>query len=86
MNISGGSCNTFDREIPAYTPQILEPLSAPIGMPMVISGRGMPGPTTMIIVGMVLALLVFAGHKLLDRLDRHLAILARLVDPPPPPE
>jgi hypothetical protein len=53
---------------------------------MVISGRGMPGPTTMIIVGMVLALLVFAGHKLLDRLDRHLAILARLVDPPPPPE
>jgi hypothetical protein len=32
----------------------------------------------MIIVGIVLALLVFVGHKLLDRVGRHLAVVARL--------
>jgi len=86
MNVSGGSCNEFDREILAYTPRILEPLSAPIGMPMALSGRGMPGPTTTIIVGLLIALLVFVGHILLDRVDRHLVVVARLVDPQLPPE
>ncbi len=82
----GGSCNDFDREILAFTPRILEPLSAPIGSPLSLSGRGMPGPTTMVIAGLIIALLVFACHKLLDRVDRHLAVVARLVDPVLPPE
>jgi hypothetical protein len=82
----GGSCNDLDGQILAYTPQVLAPLSAPIGSALSLSGRGMPGPTTMVIAGLVIASLVFVGHKLLDRLDRHVAVVARLVDPPPTPE
>lgn len=74
----GGKCNELDREILSYTPKLLEPLSAPIGMPMVISGMGMPGPTTVVIMGLVIAVLVFAIHKLLDRFDRHILIVGRL--------
>jgi hypothetical protein len=40
----------------------------------------------MAIAGLVIALLVLACHKLLDRMDRHLALVARLVDPALPPE
>jgi hypothetical protein len=70
MNISGGSCNSFDRQILAYTPKILEPLSAPIGSPLVLSGRGMPGPTTMAIAGLIIVAVIFAGHKPLHRLQQ----------------
>jgi len=66
MNSAGGSCNDFDRWMLTHIPQILEPMSAPIGMPMALSWRGMPGPTTMAIAGLVIAVIVFSGHKLVS--------------------
>jgi cytochrome c biogenesis factor len=66
---SGGSCNDSDRWILTHTPQVLEPLSSPIGMPLALSWRGMPGPTIMAIVGLIIAMLVFLAHKLSDRLQ-----------------
>jgi hypothetical protein len=55
----GGSCNRFDRWLLAHLPQILEPLSGPIGTWMSLSGRGMPGPTSALLWG-----LLFAGSVL----------------------
>jgi hypothetical protein len=80
-----GSCNELDRHILAHVPQLLEPLSAEI--PILLMGRmrdiiwsGMPGPTTMAIAGLVIALLVFCVHKLSNRINRSAA-----VEPPPLP-
>jgi hypothetical protein len=86
-----GSCNDLDRHILDHVPQLLEPLSSEIPIPLMgrmrdIIWSGMPGPTTLAIVGLVIASLVFACHKLLDRVDRHLVVVARLVDPQLPPE
>lgn len=50
----GGSCNRLDRWLLAHIPQILEPLSAPIGTWISLSGRGMPGPTSRCILGLLL--------------------------------
>jgi len=78
---SGGNCNDLDRWILTYTPLILEPLSSPIGMPMALSWRGMPGPTTMVIAGVGIVCVVFTCHQVLVRLNRHVAVVARFVDP-----
>jgi len=52
---SGGRCNSWDRWLLEHCPQILEPLSAPIGEAMSISGGGMPGPTSVLKLGMSIA-------------------------------
>jgi hypothetical protein len=59
-----GECNQFDRLILEHTPQILEPLAAPVGTRNAITWKPFPGPTTMAIAGLVIALLVFCAHKL----------------------
>ncbi len=82
----GGRCNELDRQILAHLPRILEPLSAPIGMPLSLSGMGMPGPTTMVIAGLVIALLVFSVHKLRDRLQQNAAIARKRIGASPLPE
>jgi hypothetical protein len=80
MNFGGGQCAEWDRQILRYTSRTLELLSIPIGSPLVLSGRGMPGPTTMVIAGLVIALLVFCVHKLSNRINQSAA-----VEPPPLP-
>ena len=82
----GGRCNELDRQILAHLPRILEPLSAPIGMPLSLSGMGMPGPTTMVIAGLLIALLVFSVHKLRDRLQQTAATARKRIGPSPLPE
>jgi len=82
----GGRCNEWDRQILSHLPKILEPLSAPIGMPLSLSGMGMPGPTTMVIAGLVIALLVFSVHKLRDRLQQTAATARKRIGPSPLPE
>jgi hypothetical protein len=52
----GGRSNSVDRSILEYLPRILEPLSTPIGSPMALSGRGFPGPTYALTVGICIAL------------------------------
>src|SRR5439155_6303289 len=82
----GGRCNELDRQILAHLPRILEPLSAPIGMALSLSGMGMPGPTTMVIACLLIALLVFSVHKLRDRLQQNAAIARKRIGPSPLPE
>lgn len=48
----GGSCNGMDEFLLRYTPPILEPLTAPIGSPMALTGFGLMGPTTAIVRGL----------------------------------
>jgi hypothetical protein len=69
-----GSCNGLDREILSHVPQLLEPLSSEIPIPLMgnmsdIIWSAMPGPTIMAIAGLIIALLVFLAHKLSDRLQ-----------------
>jgi hypothetical protein len=59
-----GSCTTLDRWVLAHLPQVLEPLSPTIGTPMVLSGRGMPGPTYALIAGLVVGGSVLALNRL----------------------
>lgn len=49
----GGSVTTLDRWVLGHLPQVLEPLSTPIGSPMALTGMGMPGPTSAIVVGIL---------------------------------
>jgi hypothetical protein len=63
FGLYGGRCNQVDDQILDHLPQVLEPLSAPIGMPMALSGKGMPGPTTMAIAGLAAAAAVFVIYK-----------------------
>lgn len=56
----GGSVTPFDAWVLDHLPQILEPLSVPIGTPMALSGRGMPGPTYAVLAGVLAGILVFA--------------------------
>jgi hypothetical protein len=84
-------CNDFDRQILVHTPQILEPLSAEIPIPLMgnmndIIWSAMPGPTTMVIAGLLIALLVFSVHKLRDRLQQNAAIARKRIGPSPLPE
>ena len=84
-------CNDFDRQILVHTPKILEPLSAEIPIPLMgnmndIIWSAMPGPTTMVIAGLVIALLVFSVHKLRDRLQQNAAIARKRIGPSPLPE
>ena len=59
MLCHGGHANVIDRWILAHIPQVLEPLSTPIGSPVAITGMGLPGPTTAILAGTVSGLLLF---------------------------
>jgi hypothetical protein len=54
----GGRCNELDRWLLAHTPQVLEPLSSPIGGWVALSGRGMLGPTSAIYYGLLVAVAV----------------------------
>ncbi len=56
--VRGGSSNQSDQWLLTHLPQILEPLSPSIGQPAMLSGLGMPGPTSTLIVGFVLGLAV----------------------------
>lgn len=62
--LRGCSSNTLDRELIRYVPQVLEPLSPGIGDWMALSGRGIPGPTEMLLFGILAALIIFAIHKI----------------------
>jgi hypothetical protein len=57
---SGGSVTQSDIWLLRHVPQLLEPLSTPSGSAVVLSGRGMPGPTSTIVVGAICGL-VFYG-------------------------
>jgi hypothetical protein len=50
----------WDRPLAALLPPLLETLSQPIGSPIVLSGGGMPGPTVVLAMGVLLAGLVYA--------------------------
>ena len=54
MFCRGGSVTALDRWILTHLPQVLEPLSTPIGTPIALTGAGMPGPTSAIITGVVI--------------------------------
>jgi len=71
MWFRGGSVNTVDRWLLSHTPQILEPLSTPIGSPMALTGMGMPGPTTAVITGLILGTLAFVLRRGYVRLQLH---------------
>ena len=47
---------------------------------------GMPGPTTMVLAGLVIAVLVFSVHKLSDRLKQNAAIARKRIGSSPLPE
>lgn len=55
----GGSVNSADRWLLGRLPQILEPLSTPIGRPMALTGMGMPGPTQILLAGAIVGIVVF---------------------------
>ena len=57
----GGRCTAADRWLLAHLPQVLEPLSLPIGGWVSLSGRGMPGPTSAIRAGMIAAVSIIAA-------------------------
>ncbi len=61
------SMTAVDRWVLERIPQILEPLSTPIGSPMSLSGMGMPGPTYAIVVGVIAGTLVFGFISLIRR-------------------
>ncbi len=56
----GGTVTEFDAWLLTRLPQVLEPLSVPIGSPMAWTGMGMPGPTSAIVAGIVMGGLLFA--------------------------
>jgi hypothetical protein len=49
----GGRCNAWDRWLLEHCPQVLEPLSAPNGIWVSLSGMGMPGPTSAVQFGLL---------------------------------
>ena len=51
-----GSMNSWDRAIVEHLPQIFAPLSPGMGSPMVIADMGGPGPTSILLVGVVMAI------------------------------
>lgn len=51
---SGGTFTTLDQQIVERLPQVLEPLSQPIGSPMALTGRGLTGPSAALVTGLVL--------------------------------
>ena len=59
MWVRGGSVTAFDSWLLAHLPQVLEPLSTPIGSPMALTGMGMPGPSSAIIAGVLIGGLIF---------------------------
>jgi len=61
--VQGYRCNDLDRLILSHMPPVLEPLSPSIGPALVLSGRGMPGPTTALLLGALAAAGVFAIEK-----------------------
>jgi hypothetical protein len=52
------SMNALDRTVLSYVPQLLEPISTPIGSPLSLSWMGMPGPTSLLLAGGLLGLVV----------------------------
>jgi hypothetical protein len=62
----GGAVTEVDAWLLARLPQILEPLSTPIGSPTVLTGMGMPGPTYAVLVGVIAGASMFGivsgGH------------------------
>ena len=54
-----GWTNDLDRWLLERTPQLLEALSTPSGPAMVVTGMGMPGPTSAILTGLGLAACVY---------------------------
>jgi len=58
----GGSTTSLDEQLLKYVPPLLEPLSAPIGIPMALTGFGMPGPTSAALNGITSAVLLLATH------------------------
>ncbi len=58
--IRGGTVTALDSSILAHLPQVLEPLSTPIGSWMALTGMGMPGPTSAIIAGVLIGGLIAA--------------------------
>lgn len=66
----GGSFTSVDSWLMERTPQVLEPLSVPIGSPIALSGMGLPGPTYAILAGVVAGVCLFvaiAGFKRWDK-------------------
>lgn len=55
---SGGRMTAIDKTILSYLPQVLEPLSTPIGPWFTMTGKGLPGPTTPLRVGFIAAVAV----------------------------
>jgi hypothetical protein len=58
----------WDRYLLAHLPPVLAPLSVPIGSPIVLSGGGMPGPTVVLALGILLASLVYVLPFLRSRM------------------
>lgn len=54
-----GQCNRLDLWLLDHTPRLLEPLSTPIGSPLALSGRGFPGPTTAVVIGILISFTYF---------------------------
>jgi hypothetical protein len=70
IELPRGSCNALDRAILMHLPPILEPLSPTTGPAMVLSGRGMPGPTNMVLTGFFIAgviVMIVKGPGLIHR-------------------
>lgn len=76
------SCNEVDLVILRHLPPLLEPMSSRLHSPAVLSGRGMPGPTNVLLVGVFMSLLVAAihiGHRKLRQGWSHKVIAPRVI-------
>lgn len=63
--LSGGACHSLDNWLIAHTPQLLEPLSQSIGGAIALTGRGLHGPTTVLLFSFIIAVIVyFSTHAM----------------------
>jgi hypothetical protein len=61
LGVTGGTVTDFDLGILMRLPKVLEPLSQGFGSPIAYSGLGMPGPTSVVGAGLVVAFFVLGA-------------------------
>ncbi|MEZ6062038.1 MAG: hypothetical protein R3C19_16985 [Planctomycetaceae bacterium] len=66
----GGSVTQIDRWLLDRIPQVLEPISTPVGSPMVLSGFGMPGPSYALLTGAAAGAIMLATMSVYCRWRR----------------
>jgi hypothetical protein len=75
-----GSSTMADRWVLRRVPHLLEPLSTPIGSPTALTGMGMPGPTYVILGGVLAGAAVFAIMLGIRRWREHYSKSKRAIE------